>query len=173
MSIEIKLTKGYAAVIDDCDYDLIKRCNWYASVHSGIPYAYTFMNGRNIGMHRLLMGVTDPDILVDHEDNDSLNNMRKNLRIASKIENGRNRRSQKQSASKYMGVSIHEAKKTLKSGKIAVYKYWSVYLMINNKNTYLGSKKDEIEAAKLHDEHALKHYGQFANLNFKRNEPIF
>lgn len=38
--------------------------------------------------------------------------------------------------------------------------------MVSGKSLYLGHKKIEEDAAKLYDEHALKHFGKFARLNF-------
>lgn len=40
-------------------------------------------------MHRWIMGVTDPEIEVDHRDNDGLNNQRYNLRPCTHLQNMR------------------------------------------------------------------------------------
>lgn len=42
-------------------------------------------------MHRFIMDVTDPDLIVDHKDRNRLNNTRENLRVINYIENANNR----------------------------------------------------------------------------------
>ena len=48
---------------------------------------------------------------------------------------------------------------------------YHVKIRINGKKKFIGSfpptKEGEIAAAKAYDEAAKKHYGDFANLNFK------
>lgn len=75
------------------------RGNWYA-VHS------YFINGKSaqIKMHRLIMGVTNPDIKVDHIDHYGLNNVRKNLRLATIGQNNRNVGITKANKTGYKGV---------------------------------------------------------------------
>lgn len=46
-------------------------------------------------MHRIILGVTDPDLEVDHRDNDGLNNQRGNLRTCTHQENMRFRQPSK------------------------------------------------------------------------------
>ena len=56
--------------------------------------------------------------------------------------------------SRYKGVSKNK-------------KNWQVYIRINNKNTYLGSYKDEKFAAKIYDLMSIKKKGKNAKTNFK------
>ena len=49
-------------------------------------------------------------------------------------------------------------------------KKWQVYIMINRKNTYLGSYISEINAAKVYDLMAIKKNGIKAKTNFKYNK---
>ena len=46
-------------------------------------------------------------------------------------------------------------------------KKWQAYIRINNKNTYLGSYKTEIIAAKIYDIMSIKKKGNYAKTNFK------
>ena len=48
-------------------------------------------------------------------------------------------------------------------------KKWQAYIMINKKNTYLGSYNSEITAAKVYDFMAIKKSGFRAKTNFKYN----
>lgn len=102
-------------------------------------------------LHRFLMGVTDPEIDVDHEDHDTLNNREYNLRVTEAIHNTKNRKGKnKNNKSGYRNVCW------LKS-----YNQWCVQLMINGKNTRLGFFDDVHEAGKFAEEMREKYYGEF------------
>ena len=98
---------------------------------------------------------------VDHINGIKDDNRWSNLRPATHAQNMRNRRSQKGSSSKFLGVSKHTA-----SGK------WQAYIRVNGKNTNLGYFKKEEDAAKAYDAAASKHFKEFANLNFKDVEVV-
>lgn len=154
--MEIKLTQGYFAIIDDEDYHLIKNHKWHVRISPKIKIKYataTVQLGNQkfkiISMHRVLLGLTDPQICVDHIDHDGLNNRRINLRTCSKKQNNQHRRPSPNSASKYLGVTIGGNK-------------WQSTLA----GKYLGRFKEEIDAAKAYDKAALEYYGEFAYLNF-------
>src|SRR6185437_12792771 len=95
--MEIPLTRGYRAVVDDEDSHIVLKHKWCAALKDRQICAIT-MTSRNPGprkrlyLHRVLLGITDPTIMVDHIDRDSLNNRRSNLRIATHAENMRNAR---------------------------------------------------------------------------------
>jgi len=42
-----------------------------------------------------------------------------------------------------------------------------VQITVNGKRIYLGSFKNELDAAKAYDRAAKKYHGQFASLNFE------
>lgn len=95
--IEIPLTKGYVAIVDDEDAHLAAH-KWFAHVGStGVIYARRWDGVDERGhqvpvwLHRAVLGVARGSGLVDHRDGDGLNCRRANLRQASKSENGRNR----------------------------------------------------------------------------------
>lgn len=44
---------------------------------------------------------------------------------------------------------------------------WAAHISVNGKTLYIGSFSSEIDAAKAYDTAALKHFGEFANPNFK------
>ena len=76
------------------------------------------------------------------------------LRLATKNENLWNKSPQKNSNSKYKGVSWDEQ-----------YKKWRVTITKNKKRTYIGRFTTEEEAAAAYNKAALEHHGEFAKLN--------
>lgn len=100
MTIEIPLTKGKVALIDEDDLALVSGHSWYAheSLHKQTWYARAgfWIDGRvrQVYMHRHLMGLTVWDGReVDHWDYDGLNNRRRsNLRIVTHAQNQQHRR---------------------------------------------------------------------------------
>jgi len=77
------------AKVSKQDYELLMRYTW--NYRDG--YALTKINRKEVRMHRLVLGVTDPEILVDHKDRDRLNNQRGNLREFTHTQNSNNRSS--------------------------------------------------------------------------------
>lgn len=79
---------GKFATVDPADYELVMRHSW----HYRNGYAITQIGGKEVRMHRLIMGITDPDIVVDHKDQNRLNNTRQNLRCFNLVQNANNRK---------------------------------------------------------------------------------
>jgi len=92
--------------------------------------------------------------LVDHKDRNTLNDKIENLREATHSQNNKNKRSQLNSASTYLGVSIHNNNKS-----------WRARIVIEGKNKHLGTFKTEDEAAIAYNKAAIVHHKEFANLN--------
>lgn len=150
--IEVPLTKGYVAVIDDDDADLVLGSRWHVSISSR-PYARTDIDGKNIFMHRRIMNPA-PGLVVDHIDGDSLNNTRGNLRIATYSQNTANRAQiNVRNTSGFTGVVRNG------SGWMAQHRHLKSYL-------YLGTYRTKEEAALAYDEKCRELYGEFAVLNF-------
>lgn len=86
------------ALVDDEDAAALLRYRWWA--HRGGKQIYaartTSTRGgakrRNIFMHRDILGVTDPAVLVDHINGAGLDNRRANLRQTNQSQNQQNRR---------------------------------------------------------------------------------
>ena len=93
----IELTQGYIALVDDADFDRVSAHKWYANVdrRRGKVYAYRKTHGphdkrKSIYLHRVLLGVSDPKVRVDHDDGNGLNNQRYNLRPCTNGQNNMN-----------------------------------------------------------------------------------
>ena len=96
---KIPLTKGLFALIDDDDYERVSKFKWCAakSAHGNTFYAQSRVRdgeGRSIpmSMHRFILGITDSDIHVDHQDGDGLNNQRYNIVAGTRSDNMLNTR---------------------------------------------------------------------------------
>src|ERR1035437_8173818 len=150
---EIPLTQGQTTLVDDEDYGwLVGMGPWHAQRSRSTFYA-TFSQ-RNLGMHRVIVGVTDPKDQVDHEDNDGLNNRRYNLRVATHAQNQRNRGKQANNKSGYKGVYWD-----YRSNK------WRAEIRVNGKRIFLGRFDDVLDAAAAYHEAAIKYHGEFAHLH--------
>lgn len=86
---EIPLTQGYAALVDDEDFDLVNQFKWmvhrakqgkhhYAVRHEYLGGGRLHARRRLMFMHRLILG-SAPRTNVLHVDGDGLNNTRANL----------------------------------------------------------------------------------------------
>ena len=143
MSKIIYLTKGYQAVIDNDDYEKLIKFKWCASPHSdNLIYAKrgSVINGRyfNIYMHRQIMGLTplsSRKIIIDHIDNNSLNNRKKNLRSVTHEQNMRNPNNKNHRGNK-VGVTQCGDK-------------WRARITVNGKSIHLGLFVDKKDAIKV------------------------
>lgn len=156
LMIEIPLTQGQVALIDDEDFELVSKYVWYAQNCKGIWYARTNISSNNkkrssILMHRLIITTQQ---LVDHKNGNGLDNRRENLRVCTKAQNKMNQKNKLPNASsKYKGVSKQK-------------NFWKARITVDGQETYLGHFSSEVEAAKEYDRVAKKCFGEFASLNF-------
>ncbi len=157
MTREITLSKGMVALVDDCDYEELSKYKWCARKAGGTWYAETHgpqKDGKRkfYSMHRVI--VNPPDgMQVDHIDRNGLNNMRGNLRLATRAQNGYNCiRFVASRASAYKGVSRHRHK-------------WQASIHVDKRCIGLGTFQTEVEAAIAYNQAARELHGEFAYLN--------
>lgn len=155
---EIVLSQGLTARVDDDDYEYLNQWKWTAVKSYNTYYATRkrWIDGKqkHYFMHSVIMNPPF-GMEVDHKDHNGLNNQKSNLRNGTHQQNQMNRRPVKTSSSKYLGVNVEEGK------------YIIAYVQVNKRKVRLGTFKTEEDAARAYDEAAKKHYGEFANVNFK------
>jgi hypothetical protein len=157
--IEIPLTQGKVALIDDADYPLVSQFKWCAvlfNANSNLWYAETRTHGNHLRMHRLLAGSG-----YDHINGSGLDNRRENLRLCSKQQNNCNRQPYSNTTSKYKGVHWNDERSR-----------WRVSIQSFGKTVYIGRFHSEQEAALAYDAAAIQYHGDFAWLNSAHFEDL-
>lgn len=148
---KIPLTQGQFAIVDDWAFEFLSRWKW--CVQHG--YAARRLRGTStiVMMHRQILGASAPGMNIDHINRDKLDNRFQNLRLVSPARNAQN--SGRVGACGYRGV--RKCKKDVS---------FIARIKISGKETYLGSFKTAVLAAKAYDRAALAHYGGNARVNF-------
>ena len=152
----IPLTRGYVAMVDDDDCDMLMAMgswrirkkqsgNLYAQINCMSP------SGRRTTkmMHTVVMGASG----IDHADGNGLNNQKTNLRIATAQQNNRNRSKKSETTSKYRGVYRRNGER------------WVAQIGIDGKNYKLGNYVNEKDAAISYNIAAFLVFGKFSRLN--------
>ncbi len=112
-----------------------------------------------VSLHVFLIGKTN-GMLIDHRDNDGLNNTRKNLRLATHSQNLQNAGpDSKRKTSRFKGVSWSKGMKK-----------WLAQIMANRKHSILGYFASEEEAARAYDAAARRLHGEFAYANYPEKQ---
>ena len=155
----ISLSHGLFAQVDDEDFEYLNQFKWKLLRINTLNYSIRYGKNGHYLMHREIMKIKKNE-MIDHKDRNGLNNQKNNLRIATRSQNGANRKSC--GSSNYLGVS-----KNLDYRKNGEKIRWRTQIQKNGIKIKLGSFKTEIEAAKAYDLKAKELHGEFANLNFK------
>lgn len=158
--IRISVGHGQEAIIDASDYPLIAPYWWYARHDERRWYVLTgslWKEQGSVQMHRLILGLTDPTVWVDHKDSNGLNNRRSNLRIATASQNMANARLSKKNRSGYKGVQFRDG-------------LWRVCITKDRQAIWVGSFKTAEEGARAYDIKAREFFGEFARLNFPEEQ---
>lgn len=159
---EIPLTRGQVALVDDEFAPLLARWKWYFG-----PAGYACRGRRsmkpykNIFMHNVIAFFHFGDIpagyQVDHINGDRLNNQLENLRVITVRQNMTNKGKPliRNTSSRYIGVHWHKDSKK-----------WTGAIKVNGKYIFHKRYDTQEEAARARDVAAVKHFGEFARLNF-------
>jgi len=152
------------AKVDPADYERLRGYEWFSKKGTRNFYAVRRAKGpkgsklATIYMHHELIDVAD-GLLIDHVNQDSMDNRRANLRGATRAQNIRNRKKfSNSSVSKYKGICRYKNQNR-----------WIARIMFEKKRIHLGTFRSEIDAAKAYDRAAIKYHGEFASLNFPQS----
>jgi hypothetical protein len=130
----IPLTKGYVAMVDDEDYEMLVGRRWYAHRSRNVLYAShttPHIDGKQdtIKMHHLILH-TPKGMQIDHIDGNGLNNQKNNLRVVTNRINQMNRNWDRKS--QYPGITWEPRRK-----------HWVAQAQINGKHIHIGSYPTE------------------------------
>jgi len=157
---EIKLSQSgknkilnLVALVDDADFEYLNQWKWFAQKVKYTFYAAREEKGKYIYMHRLLLGISDRSIEVDHVDRNGWNNQMNNIRLATRRQNASNLGKQKNCISEFKGVCWNKP-----------IKKWVAYIW-QEKYLHLGCFLNEQDAARRYNEKAKELFGEFASLN--------
>lgn len=163
--MNVELANGGFTQIDDADWPLVSPYVWRHYTKRRLGSSVTYADARvttngkwgYLQMHRLILGLSDPRVQVDHRNRDGLDNRRANLRVATNSQNHANQDKPITNTSGYKGVSRNRTNKLHP---------WFAQIGVNRKQLYLGCFSTPAEAALAYDRAALQHFGEFARLNF-------
>lgn len=154
----IYTNKGIEIFVDDDVYEELNQYTWclnncgYAWRKARLDEPY---QQSHILMHRHIAGVMDNKLVViDHADQNILNNTIDNLRVCDKSKNGMNQKVSVRNTSGYKGVSYRKDR-----GK------YQSYINIDGKRTNLGHYDTAEEAGLSYNNKAVELFGEFALLN--------
>lgn len=155
---QIRLTQGKFALVDDNDYDTLNTFAWNAWSSSSRNYetfyALRYTADKTVlRMHRVIMGVTDPLIQIDHKNCNGLDNTRANLRIATGSQNQHNQRKRRDNTSGAKGVTQRPGNK------------WEARIHLEGKAKQLGTFSTFEEATMAYNAAAVFYFGEFARIN--------
>ncbi len=162
----LPLTLGYFTVVDDSDYLYASAYKWTAqetrwpdgTIKAIYAYRRTKQSEglprRKVYLHRVLCGITDTSIQVDHRDSDGRNNQRYNLRVCSNTQNSRHQRMKSSNTSGRKGVCWNKNEQK-----------WQSNITIAGKLILLGLFDSLDAAAVAYDRAASEYFGDFALTN--------
>jgi AP2 domain/HNH endonuclease len=169
---EIPLSKGYVALVSECDYERVAQFKWCAHEQrrkdGSIKNVCAQRKVRDVDgrrpsqyMHRFVLDLpSGQNPAVDHINHDGRDNRRENLRIVTNAQNLSNRRKQqnylgKPTSSLFKGVDWHQQRMK-----------WRAQIGIGGKAIHLGLFPTPEEAAKAYDKKARELFGEYAHCNF-------
>lgn len=146
---EIELKPGIITIVDRDQVERVQEHTWQ---YSADGYAVSSKLGR---MHRFLLNAP-ADKVVDHINQNKLDNRISNLRLCSRAENGRNCDIPKNNTSGIKGVWYDKRQNR-----------WCAELMYNRKKIYLGSYKTKEEAGLARLTGEVEYFGEYAHNEYR------
>ena len=154
---EIILNNGDITVVDDIDYLEFMPYTWYLNVGKYV-WREIYINkiSSTIWLHREILkrvGIKEFE-MCDHIDGNTLNNLRSNLRPATRSQNGMNGKLSSNNTSGYRNIhwSVRD-------------QIWKASIQINGQRIHIGSYKRKEQAIFDYKLMAKLYYGEFARFD--------
>ena len=148
--LKITTKNGIEIIADADDLEKLNKYSWCIS-KTGYPVAN--INYKVTKMHRYILGLSDPTIIVDHKNRNPFDNRKANLRICTIADNTRNKSVSKNCKSGHIGI-----RKT-------PYGRYNVRITCNRKEIYVGNFKTLEEAIAARKTAEQKYHGEFGSHN--------
>lgn len=158
-TVVVPLTRGYHAIIDEADAELVLQYKWCVTGKNGNCYATHSFAKKMIGLHRFLAGA-DSTSRVTFVNGNTFDCRRTNLRVSPKC-------SPRKSGTWKRKDRVNET-----TGYRGVYKTLPRYVaLVVDRGTryFVGSFKTAEEAALAYDKKVTELYGDNAVLNFQKD----
>lgn len=156
--LAIKTIKGDIYIVDLEDKEKVEYYAWHTS-SNGYPCRhkrYTIKTGvyynKYLGLNRVIMGVTDPKICVDHKTRNRFDNRKSNMRICTHQQNDCNKIKANQNPD-MIGIEIRYNKNKTR---------YVSRIKLNGKDIHLGTYDTLDEARIVRREAEEKYFGEFA-----------
>lgn len=128
------------------DYDKIKEIYWSKNSNG---YFRGFLNGNEVILHRIIMGIEDKKFYVDHINHNRSDNRKNNLRIVTPQQNAMNKISSKEN--KVLGVTLDKR-----------LNKWKVLMGYKKTKMYFGYYENFEDAVRVRREAEKKYFGEYA-----------
>lgn len=153
----IQLGGGHTAILDDEDHERLAQHKWHVTTNTAYPYAYRNVTVDGVRskvlMHHDVVGREDGKV-IDHANQNTLDNRKMNLRVCTHAENMRNTKKRDTNyRSPFKGVEVLPCGTCLSR------------ITVNGEKVNLGYFPDEYRAAKQYDRAARVFFGEFARTN--------
>lgn len=146
------------------DLEDVRRCSYIKWSLDDHGYARTQVRGQrgvHVRLHRFLLGLTNPEILVDHRNRVRLDCRKDNLRVCGRFGSAMNRKRpfvlKSTLVSRFKGVDWN-------------HDSWRARIAVKGTALHLGYFGSEVEVAKVFNKAAIKYHGEFAVLNAVLND---
>ena len=152
--MKTKAFNGVEFQIDPEDIWILTVTKWRAQRYRGCHRVTGCVGNKTKQITRVIMGVEDRSLVVDHINHDTLDNRKSNLRVCRSFENARNR-SPRCGGARFGYRGVDQIKKR--------YRATVEVLGDRHRSRGLGTP---LEAAHEYDRRALLLHGEFAAINF-------
>jgi len=157
-SFSITNRKGdtFQVLVSADKYDEVMQYRWYIKIHGEKVYVARNMiqdgKMRSFYLHWQIMGKPPRGFVIDHKDNDGLNNTNENLRRCTQAQNCANRGPQRNNSSGYKGATWN-----------ATTKRWHSQGKVNGKLTCFGTFDTPEEAHAAYCMNMQQYHGEYFN----------